>query len=253
MKKEINSKSRRKWIMGGLAAFASVALLTTGFAVWVVGVKNIEGDGNIKVNVDTAINESVQLKAELNDAEIYLGEETKAGGNFAVKEGKATDFDISFTSLTIEMGKSVFDAGTYTKVQFSLGAANAENKIVDNTAASNKFDTIDGRGNTYFAIAIDEILFTDTKFTNNSKTSTGTVTYTLATGPLTMFKWGTFFGGKAPMEYYEDVVFASETDYDINNPSHVQNVVDELNEMHDKYVKTDEANTPHIQLHIALA
>ena len=37
MKKEINSKSRRRWIMGGLAAFASVALLTTGFAVWVVG------------------------------------------------------------------------------------------------------------------------------------------------------------------------------------------------------------------------
>ena len=253
MKKEINSKSRRKWIMGGLAAFASVALLTTGFAVWVVGVKNTQGDGNIKVNVDTAINESVQLKAELNDAEIYLGEETKAGSNFAVKDGKATDFDISFKNFTIEMGKSVFDAKTYTKVQFSLGAKDDANKIVDNTAVSNKFNTIDGRGNTYFDIAIGEILLTDTKFTNNSETSTGTVTYTLATGPLKMFKWGTFFGGKAPMEYYENVVFASGTSYDINNPSHVQNVVDELTEMKDKYVKTSKEDTPHIQLHIVLA
>lgn len=253
MKKEINSKSRRKWIMGGLAAFASVALLTTGFAVWVVGVKNIEGDGNIKVNVDTAINESVQLKAELDDAEIYLGEKTKEGGDFAVKDGKATDFDITFKKLTIEMGKSVFDAKTYTKVKFTLGAANAANKIVDNTAVSNKFDTISDRGNTYFDIAIGEILLADTKFTNDSETSTGTVTYTLATGPLTMFKWGTFFGGKAPMEYYENVVFASGTSYDINNPSHVQSVVDELTEMKDKYVKTNEEDTPHIQLHIALA
>lgn len=250
MKKEINSKSRRKWIMGGLAAFAFVALLTTGFAVWVVGVKNIEGDGNIKVNVDTAINESVQLKAELDEAEIYLGEADKAEGNFSVKNGKATDFDISFSKFTIEMGKSVLN--DYSNVQFTLGTANTENKIVDNKAGANKFNSITGRGDTYFDIAIGDILLTDEKFTK-TENSSGTVTYTLATGPLTMFKWGTFFVGKAPMEYYEKIVFASGTDYDINNPSHVQNVVDELNEMHDKYVKTNEADTPHIQLHIALA
>lgn len=253
MKKEINSKSRRKWIRGGLAAFASVALLTTGFAVWVVGVKNVTGDGNIKVNVDTAKNDSVQLKAALGDAEIYLGEATKSGSNFAVQEGKATDFDISFSSFTIEMGKSVFDAGTYTRVKFTLGAADEDNKIVNNKASASKFNDISGRGDTYFDIAIGEILLTDTKFTNNATTSSGTVTYTLATGPLTMFKWGTFFGGKAPMEYYENVVFASGTSYDIKNPTHVQNVVDELTEMHDKYVKTNEADTPSIQLHIELA
>lgn len=252
MKKEINSKSRRKWIMGGLAAFASVALLTTGFAVWVVGVKNITGDGNIKVNVDTAQNESVQLTAELDDAEIYLGEETKEDGNFTVKDGKATDFNISFSSFKIEMGKSVFDAHTYSKVKFTLGPANQGNKIVDNKAGDSKF-TIAERGNTYFDINIGEISLDDEKFSNDSTTSSGTVTYTLATGPLQMFKWGSFFGGKAPLDYYEHVVFASGTNYDINNPSHVQNVVDELNEMHDKYVKKDDKDNPSIQLHITLA
>ena len=59
MKKEINSKSRRKWIRGGLAAFASVALLTTGFAVWVVGVSNKDASEDLKVNVDTAANKSI--------------------------------------------------------------------------------------------------------------------------------------------------------------------------------------------------
>ena len=53
MKKEINSKSRRKWIMGGLAAFASVALLTTGFAVWVVGSQKMSDKGDVSVTVDT--------------------------------------------------------------------------------------------------------------------------------------------------------------------------------------------------------
>ena len=63
MKKEINSKSRRKWIRGGLAGFASVALLTTGFAVWVVGVQKDKANGDVKVNVDTAQNANITFTA----------------------------------------------------------------------------------------------------------------------------------------------------------------------------------------------
>ena len=57
MRKELNSKSKRKWIAGGIAAFASVALLTTGLATYIVGVSNtsVSLDG-VKVNVDTAKN-----------------------------------------------------------------------------------------------------------------------------------------------------------------------------------------------------
>ena len=75
MKKEINSKSRRKWIMGGLAAFASVALLTTGFAVWVVGVSNTDTNNAVTVKVDTAKNNSISFEMEsIGSNEITLAE-----------------------------------------------------------------------------------------------------------------------------------------------------------------------------------
>ena len=75
MKKEINSKSRRKWIMGGLAAFASVALLTTGFAVWVVGVNQAQNGTDVKLKVDTAQNSSIFFSATLTN-NIHVFEET---------------------------------------------------------------------------------------------------------------------------------------------------------------------------------
>ena len=65
MRKEINSKSKRKWVAGGLAAFASVALLTTGFATWVVINNNVTDSKDIGVTVDTASNESVDFTMTL--------------------------------------------------------------------------------------------------------------------------------------------------------------------------------------------
>ncbi len=54
MRKELKSKSRRKWLLGGSLAFASVALLTTGFATWVIGTQKTSGDGKVNIGVDTA-------------------------------------------------------------------------------------------------------------------------------------------------------------------------------------------------------
>ena len=59
MKKEINSKSKRKWVAGGLAVFASIALLTTGFATWVVGRQETNKDAQVNVTVDTAENKTL--------------------------------------------------------------------------------------------------------------------------------------------------------------------------------------------------
>ena len=55
MKKSIKKSSRRKWVVGGVAFFGSIALLTTGFATWVIGASNTKDDmNNTNVTVDTA-------------------------------------------------------------------------------------------------------------------------------------------------------------------------------------------------------
>ena len=59
MKKSIKKSSRRKWIVGGVAFFGSIALLTTGFATWVVGVNESSDDGEVTIGVDTVDNKSV--------------------------------------------------------------------------------------------------------------------------------------------------------------------------------------------------
>ena len=108
MKKEINSKSRRKWIRGGLAAFASVALLTTGFAVWVVGVQKNKVNGDIGVTVDTAQNESVVFKFNLDSADsaIELKENVEYFGEQAETSQTITNETLSF-AVVLEDENSV--------------------------------------------------------------------------------------------------------------------------------------------------
>ena len=79
MKKELNSKSKRKWIIGGLAAFTSISLLTTGFAIWVVGVNSTESNNDVTVTVDTAQNKSIVFTMTLGGS-IQLKESAVSNG-----------------------------------------------------------------------------------------------------------------------------------------------------------------------------
>ena len=61
MKKDLKSKSKRKWIVGGVLLFGGVALLTTGFATWAIGVNQTKQNLGTSVTVEGTVNESVKL------------------------------------------------------------------------------------------------------------------------------------------------------------------------------------------------
>ena len=88
MKKELNGKSRRKWVVGGAMVFGSVALLSTGFATWVIGASNTSSDGSIGVEVDAVSNKSVDFKATIaeNDT-IKISDPANSGSDGIVKTG----------------------------------------------------------------------------------------------------------------------------------------------------------------------
>ena len=279
MKKEINSKSRRKWIMGGLAAFASVALLTTGFAVWLVGVQKTKVNGDIKVNVDTAQNENIEFTAKLKDAQITLGEPNEVTGTASFVKAnpseKKEDFNISFESFVIKVGKAV--AANYDCVKLSLikdptdddGKTNGMN-YVDNKAGSNEIGAVaiaDGLTNkrattdaTYFELAHDTIdlkaptagdtntepvVDASTGITRTLKNSYYEYTITKEQAFNNFFKWGTFFGGVSPCTFY-NAVFANKKDQTIENADKVQK---EFDAMSTKY----NAENTSICLHMELA
>ena len=151
MKKEINSKSRRKWIMGGLAAFASVALLTTGFAVWVVGTSKTGDDKDVTVKVDTAKNNSISFNLDLGTKPtIKLEESTSTAAanasgkplvNVSANEGEGAAFVES--PMTLSASYTIKYGAGYTfnfkKIHFSIATeGNKDEAGFDKNYVTNK-------------------------------------------------------------------------------------------------------------------
>ena len=245
MKKEINSKSRRKWIMGGLAAFASVALLTTGFAVWVVGVTQTKKDGDVTVDVDTAQNQSVTFALELDDKAISLKEKNTNDDSLFVKvtdNGDSdADFSITFSKFEISMPAGWFDT---VKISFDTpstsateGEDSSTKKYVDNKVSDNnvKLKTDTRKNKTYFDLKSDTLSLTDeTIFEASTTNSVTTYKYKDLNKSVDFFKWGSFFNEKAPSIFYNENIFGG------NNPEketaeNAKFVEDELNAMKDTY------------------
>ena len=80
--RKLISASKRKWVLGGILGFAAIALTTTGFATWIVGINATTTNGDVGVTVDTVSNNGVELKLVLGeDSDIELKE-----ANLVVKE-----------------------------------------------------------------------------------------------------------------------------------------------------------------------
>lgn len=223
MKKEINSKSKRKWIMGGLAAFASVALLTTGFALYVVGTTQTEASGNVKVTVDTADNKSIFLDFKLEDkAQIELKESTVSGGKIVNVEQKDTvenPLRISTLESTIKFGSSL--TLDYKSIEFSIAEPTTDEKSSADKYASVKVDNTNGnklsgnyaRTGTDFTYINAPKAISLTPYIPDDKIAKEGNTKTITIPAQTLdFTWGSFFDNKSPATYYNEK-YASENDY----------------------------------------
>lgn len=244
MRKEINSKSKRKWVAGGLAAFASVALLTTGFATWVVINGNKAADNDIGVTVDTAENNSVRLEMELSGG-ISLEEEKgtlKAGKVLSLKTDptKEKPLSVNINKLIITFGKGV-DVKEYTKLHFeiTMPEKNQEDYVLPNAEESDNLMGTDRTGDSWTYINAPADIAVDLNGEYTKKTTSGsTYTWTYPTEKTLDFTWGSFFGGdnKSPKKYYNGEPFASKSDAEIVTVG--DKAVMELNAMREKFIKT---------------
>ena len=229
MKKSIKKSSRRKWVVGGVAFFGSIALLTTGFATWVIGANQTSDTDGTNVTVDTAVRNNVSLSIELTDSEVYIGEDlSEVDGEFINGKGEgeletqnATDFSISM-NINLEVGS---DAGDFKQIDFAFAyELNDPDKYPTETnGTDNNKVTVGGSGltandwhtensYTFLDIATSTLLLpTSAGSTSKEGISlkddgNGNKTYSTATPiQVTIFKWGSFFGNKAPSTYYNDL------------------------------------------------
>ena len=202
MKKSIKKSSRRKWIVGGVAFFGSIALLTTGFATWVVGVQQTDDKDNVNVTVNTTINEFVTFSLSLSDSSITLGETeepTPAQGdkeNIVTIDGEPSgDLEVTINSLSIEIGNEAVNS--YKQIDFAITSNN-------NDVSSQQFPAESIRTGLAWSYlsAPASILLTNENITKTP--GTNTTTYTLkSSSTLTLnFGWGDFFGGQSPANFY---------------------------------------------------
>ncbi len=213
MKKEINSKSKRKWIMGGLAAFASVALLTTGFAVWIVGSSKTDDSKDVNVTVDTANNKSIVFTWNAGaDSAIELKEASAVTDGKIVNVSSADDvatnpLQISYAASTITFGTS-YDF-KFKSIQFSIEEPKAEGTDYASVKAVGNKLTGDYARKTgdYTYIAAPKALSIASL---NPVESGNTKTITLPAGTLD-FSWGTFFDSESPATFY-NTKYANEDD-----------------------------------------
>lgn len=205
MKRNIKNSSKRKWIVGGVAFFGAVALLTTGFATWVIGVNQTESGLEVGVTVDSAKNESVNFTANVKENDtLTLAEDTtenNASGpqdNIIKIEDAATpDFTV-IVEYTVDIGSSL----KATSITFRMTPITATSALSSTEVSSG----LEDRGTNYIEFAsthsAEYTYDINPDITSDSETKKGEVTLT--------FEWGDFFGDTTPTGYYNNLTYTDK-------------------------------------------
>lgn len=213
MRKELKSKSRRKWLIGGSLAFASVALLTTGFATWVIGTRQTSGDGQLNIGVDTAEDNSVELTFNLDtDNRIFVAEDAgNTNSNLTIERDEADtvtkpDWDIKIKDLHIVVGETFYNSikdkqGLKIVFELQKNVTEAEDK---NLVTEDKVGVRTGSSWNYIKLAKSEF-----DVTLPPSYPAGGKIYDINDTPNNpdktfSFTWGSYFGEKAPSDFYKE-------------------------------------------------
>lgn len=211
MRKELKSKSRRKWLLGGSLAFASVALLTTGFATWVIGTQQTSGDGKVNIGVDTAKDNSVELTFSLDDTDskIFVSEAVgDTNPNLKIERGESEadtepDWTIKIKELNVVVGQTFYeslagkqDLKIVFELQKDVTAAEDKNLVTEDKV---KVRTESSSWN-YITLKTNEF-----KVTLPPSYPAGGKIYDISDTDKTFsFDWGSYFNGDAPSKFYQD-------------------------------------------------
>ena len=226
--RKLISASKRKWVLGGILGFAAVALTTTGFATWIVGVNATTGSDDVTVTVDTVKNEGVKLTFELTDDRLCLGETTKVSEGVVQTGDESVTGDMTVTaSIKLEVGAQYLEENDITGIELTLDygtsdePTNRQNLVTLNNIGRGTSDnesqvSVDSVSYWEYINAPEKIVLNEATIKEQGAEN-GLYTYTV-TQNLT-FKWGSYFGkSKSPAAYYnEKYSVDTATVKDVNN------------------------------------
>ena len=210
-------KKRSKYIALSVSALALVSVCSIGFATWLVGIQQTTDEVTLKAQVDNYVNDTIFLSATLSTDSVKICETSKVdktGNNIigtTTKTGEGAigyaedGLQFKFADITLKVSKTT-TAKVPDRIEVSLADNNAWNKVTTNTLGNEKRpDT--GIGWTYLTLGENGSLkFSLATDFDKKSDDPDYDTYTLKSGKLTQtFGWGTFFGGKAPTTFYNNL------------------------------------------------
>lgn len=190
-----------------LLAFASVALLTTGFATWVIGTQKTSGDGQLHIGVDTAEDNSVELTFNLdeNDNRIIVAEdaEKSSNTNLPIKKTVTPDWTIKIKELNVVVGETFYNSlktKQDLKIVFELqkGVETDNNSVTDDEVGVRGGQEISSWNYIKLAKSEFNVTLPDTYPADGKIYDIGDTDKTFS------FTWGSYFGGKAPSVFYKE-------------------------------------------------
>lgn len=205
------SKSYKKAVTIGVAAFSAVALLTTGAAAFVL-TNEATGTANGNVSVGTVVDNGISLSVSSAAAIVLDADTSDSSGRvqFSSEDGKNPNMNISVDGKLIPTASGVDTSEVVAKYDLSFTfAVSSDNISVGTTSEA---------GNTFFPKyvttttgATEEEYLTLT-YTNNSQTNPcpvggeGTKITVGTDGTFNLdidFHWGEFFGWTNPSIFYD--------------------------------------------------
>lgn len=252
MAKNNKSVGKKKWIAGGVIGFASITLVATGFATWVVGNQVTSDEGNVNVTVDTAQNASVNIQATLEDSSLTIAEDYKEENDskpvkVSKSDAKTPDFTITFSSITVSMGQAYYDSLTGLKLKFELAVPSEEiatDVTANNTVTTDLINKRDGDSFSYIEISSEDV---EEDIYSNLPTS-GNITYSLSSKSL-VFTWSSFFEGKAPTDYYNGLIESKKLE---NNYDNLSKITEELNSLSQAFAPKQGQSSATLNIRVSL-
>lgn len=210
-------KRRNKFLAIGLATVGVIGAGSVAFATWLVGVQQTERNVQLNVLVDSVEDSSIKLTAKLTSEELKVAETTaydNSTGNAIIgsKEGnqfdaKALKFNFSELQVAMEKGSSKeIDNVKITCVTNLITDLTANNKIQSKTGEGTQLANHRTEATSLSYIALNEITIPGTDFKQEG--SNGIYKFDANTSSQDdnfKFTWGTFFGGKSPVNYYNEI------------------------------------------------
>lgn len=216
----LKKKKKQTYILFGIVCFAAISLATVGFSTWVVGTIEDSDEVTASITTEGSTNKTFTVDAIANKDTIKIDCGTTSNGIVTPGSGSSKDMGVKMTYSIAASTNCTFE-----KIDLSVKVTNGSETNINiptllDTSKVDDSSTLDLFGrtiNTYSTLTYLELSNTsyslsDTEFTIDSSSLSGYNLYTYSDGDFAI-KFGSFFGGKTPEEFYNSKLETLRNEY----------------------------------------